>query len=227
MLEKSAALPFDGEAALQSLSLIGDLPHALIWRSKVTHHSSSVDLGPPRMSSPPNTPKSHEWTLLHTQATPSPPLTVSPLLFSRFPLFQWLLKGAWLHFQLGATRGSFPQGGWQEIKAAHIVPDAFQFHTYVGGGENYPSPLSHASHWVCVFIYRIKLTSTEDLWVILLRIKERKIMINYLVQLMFYVWKNVPPWVSDDRVSWTGEFSLSTTGAQSRILSFVFLWMAS
>lgn len=38
------------------------------------------------------------------------------------------------------------------MKAAHIVPDAFQFHTYVGGGENYPSPLSHASHWVCVYL---------------------------------------------------------------------------
>lgn len=48
-------------------------------------------------------------------------------------------------------------------------------------------------------------------------------MINYLVQFMFYVWMNVPPWVSDDRVSWTGEFSLSTAGAWSRILSFVFL----
>ena len=154
MLEKSAALPFDGEPALQSLSLIGDLPRALIWRSKVTHHSSSVHLGPPRMSPPPqHSQKPWMNTLAHTSHPLSPPHSISSSIFP-LPFFTlWgLLKGAWLHFQLGATRGSFPQGGWQEMKAAHIVPDAFQFHTYVGGGENYPSPLSHASHWVCVYL---------------------------------------------------------------------------
>lgn len=37
------------------------------------------------------------------------------------------------------------------MKAVHIVPDAFQHYTYVGGRENYPSPLSHTSVCVCVY----------------------------------------------------------------------------
>lgn len=99
---------------------------------------------------------------LRTQATPfsllNPPHSISSS-FPASPFFTlWgLLKGAWLHFQVEATRGSLPQGGWQEMKAAHIVPDAFQRNTSVGGGENYPSPVTcHCvcvCPWVCRFLW--------------------------------------------------------------------------
>lgn len=36
------------------------------------------------------------------------------------------------------------------MKAAHIVPDAFQRNTSVGGGENYPHPVTR--HCVCEYV---------------------------------------------------------------------------
>lgn len=144
-------LPFDAERLYSNPSseIFLNEEHVLIWRSKVTRHSS-VCVGPPRMSPPP-TLKSHEWTLAHKPPHPSL-LTVSLLLFPLSPLFTlWgLLKGAWLHFQLGAAQGSFPRGGWQEMKAVHIVPDAFQHYTWV---EEKKLPLScHLLHTACVYL---------------------------------------------------------------------------
>lgn len=43
------------------------------------------------------------------------------------------------------------------MKAVHIVPDAFQPSTSVAGSENYPSPATHLTLclyvYVCVFLY--------------------------------------------------------------------------
>lgn len=43
------------------------------------------------------------------------------------------------------------------MKAVHIVPDAFQPSTSVAGSENYPSPATHLTLclyvYVCVFLF--------------------------------------------------------------------------
>lgn len=38
------------------------------------------------------------------------------------------------------------------MKAVHIVPDAFQPRSSVAGSENYPSPATHLTLGLCVYV---------------------------------------------------------------------------
>lgn len=148
------------------LSLIWDLPwwgtrFNLEIKSDTPFLSSSG--GASQDVTPPHSQKPWMNTCTHKPPPLPPPSISSSFPASPFFTLWGLLKGAWLHFQLGATQGSFPQGGWQEMKAVHIVPDAFQHYTYVGGRENYPSPC-HTPQCVFVFIFRLILR-----WCMLLR----------------------------------------------------------
>lgn len=109
--------------------------------------------------------------------------------FPASPFFTlWgLLKGAWLYFQLGATQGSFPLGSWQEMKAVHIVPDAFQHYASVGRRENHPFPSHMAYPNVCLHEETVKIQAMEDLL-------KRKAQFHkiWLHAFLFFNWTNFP-----------------------------------
>lgn len=185
--KKISSVPLWLRAASQSLSLIWALPQ---WG---TGFNLEIKSDTPFLSSSgasqdvtPHSQKPWMNTCTH-KPPPLPPHSVSSS-FPASPFFTlWgLLKGAWLHSQLGATQGSFPRGGWQEMKAVHIVPDAFQHYTYVGGRENYHSPVTRlilgCTH---VRIYRIKLRKPHALkelwaqkWTVQTELLENKIKYN-------------------------------------------------
>lgn len=108
------------------------------------------DLGPPEMSSTPAATIALIG-LLQTQAGPPCPLV--PLLLFPLPplsLCECCLKEHDSIFNRDDLRGPSPEGSWQEMKAVHIVPDAFQPYTSVAGTENYPSPAKHLTLCVCL-----------------------------------------------------------------------------
>lgn len=89
-----------------------DEERALIWRSKVSHHSS-VHLGPSR-TPPPHTHTHSQRPWMNTCTHKPPPLPPHSIS-SSFPaspfLISWgLLKGPWLHFQFGSNSGVLPPG---------------------------------------------------------------------------------------------------------------------
>lgn len=137
-----------------------------------------------------------------------------------------LLKGAWLYFQLGATQGSFPLGSWQEMKAVHIVPDAFQHYASVGGRENHPFPSHMAYPNVCLHEETVKIQAMEDL--LKRKAQFHKIWLHAFsfLNLTDFPQPQRPSCSSDDNKPQTKEFSLSTSGAWSCILPIVLLWMA-
>lgn len=102
--------------------------------------------------------RSPKWILAHTSRTPPPPKSISS--FFQLPplsLCEVCLKEHDSIFNLEELGGPSPEGGWQEMKAVHIVPAAFQHYTSVAGSENYPSPC-HTPHTVrvcmCVCVLR-------------------------------------------------------------------------
>lgn len=124
------------------LSLIADLPPQRGFNLEIKSDTLFLSSSGASQDVTPHSQK--PWMNTCTHKPPPLPHRSCSSSFPASPFFTlWgLLKGAWLHFQLGATQGSFPQGGWQEMKAVHIVPDAFQHYTYVGGRERYPPPVT-------------------------------------------------------------------------------------
>lgn len=114
----------------------------LYWRIKshtpfFKSYGASQEVTPSHHPPPLPIKKSYEWKVTH-QLTPAQFLSLvcAPLRTSSSFSRQGLLKGAWLHFQLGATGGAFPPVGWAGNEGCAHSARCISI-PYQGGEENY------------------------------------------------------------------------------------------